>query len=248
MVFQRIFFIVIIFDGLLKPCAVCQSITDMPAKDIIHLQSSNSVIQLYHSLLNDSNAYLNGYVNTFRYPGARGNPYFGDGNWYMGSFILDNRQFTDISLRYEILNDWLLCLHYTSEGPSTIEINISFVRQFSFSGHTFVNFDLIKPNIPGAAGGYYEELASGRACLYIKWRKIITSPSTNNPAEYILQKTPYILLHDTMYRLTNRKSILMALKDRPDELKNYMRKHRIAVMRSSDQELAAVVHFYNSLF
>jgi len=162
--------------------------------------------------------------------------------------MLADLKFKGINIRYDILNDRLQCLHVTANGPVTIEVNPSFVRQFIYSDRTFIHFDLVHPGITVTDSGYYEVLASGRASLYIKWKKFVTTPSANHPGEYYQQKATYILLHDVMHRLTNRKSMLKAMDDRLIEIKSYIRQHRISARHSSDPELTAIVNYYNSLF
>jgi hypothetical protein len=209
--------------------------------------SSDSIVRLFHAWITDSNLYLNGRVNTFRYPGARGNPFYGDGNWIKGSYSRDGLVFNNLNLRYDILNDGLLCIHYEASGPVVIELNKILVSSFVLNGHTFINFDLFKPDLK-AEGGYYEELASGQASMYIKWKKQVTTPTANHPGEYYSQKFRYMLLHDKFYRITSRKSVLGVLADRSGEIKSYLRQHRISVKHANDRELAGVVIFYNSLF
>jgi hypothetical protein len=222
-----------------------------PVRDSMHFSVSrpaNTAELIYSSLLKDSTSYLNGRVNTFRYTVARGHPFFGDGNWIKGSFVLNNRQYNNISLRYEILNDWLLCLHYTSDGPVIVEINSSLVKRFTLNDHFFINMDPAMTGMVAFEGGYYEELVYGRASLYLRWKKFISNPSANLQAEYDLQKTMFVLKNGELFRIANRKSILLALADKQDDIKMYFRQHRISVVHSTDQEIADVFRYYNSLF
>lgn len=220
-------------------------------RDSMHFSGSrpaNTAELIYNSLLKDSTSYLNGRVNTFRYPAARGHPFFGDGDWIKGSLMLNDIQFSNIDLRYEILNDWLLCLHYTSNGPVMVEMNRSFVKRFTINEHTFVNLYPANQDMAAFETGYYEELVPGRASLYLKWKKLVSNPSTNLQAEYDLQKSFFVLKNGEIFRIANRKSILLALADRQDDIKIYIRQHRISVVHSTDQEIAAVFRYYNSLF
>jgi hypothetical protein len=96
--------------------------------------------------------------------------------------------------------------------------------------------------------GYYERPVAGRASLYIKWKKSVTNPSANQPAEYILQKTLMVINNNKVTRIINKKSFLDALDDRRDEVKTFMKKHRISGRHSADQDIASVFRYYNSLF
>ena len=227
---------------------IAQTFTVMDSMHFSGSRLANTAELIYSSLLKDSTSYLNGRVNTFRYTAARGHPFFGDGDWIKGSLMLNDIQFSNIDLRYEILNDWLLCLHYTSNGPVMVEMNSSFVKHFTLNDHFFINMPPAMTGMAAFEGGYYEELVYGRASLYFRWKKFISNPSTNLQAEYDLQKSFFVLKNGEIFRIANRKSILLALADRQDDIKMYIRQHRISVVHSTDQEIAAVFRYYNSLF
>lgn len=214
----------------------------------LHVPSvSDSLIEMYLAHVPAEMRFLNGRISTYRYPGARGHAFFGDGSWKPGTIVTFSGTYKSDNLRYDLLRNKLLMLVVSGNEPRVIEMNPAEILGFSIGNLAFEDLRKTRTELTGAAPGFYQVIATGKASVYARYMKTLSAPSTNTPGEYLLQKELYISRNNTLNKIINRKSIRNILADKELQMKNYIRQHHISLRQSTDASLAEMTRFYNSL-
>jgi len=241
---KHIFFALIVFTAAVFICSPLKSQTGRN----LHISLiSDSLRSFYYAQVPAELRFLNGRISTYRYPGARGHAFFGDGSWKQGTIATYSGTYKSDNLRYDLLRNKLLMLIVSGFEPRIIEMNPDEILGFSIGSLVFEDLRKTRPELAGIAEGYYQVIATGKASVYNRFIKTLSAPSTNTPGEYLLQKELYISRNNQLNKIINRKSIRNILIDKELQTKNYLRQHRISVRQSTDASLAEMAGFYNSL-
>ncbi len=199
---------------------------------------------LYDSLFQTSQSVINGKLHQTRYPAGIGHPYFGEFSWTNGIISKEKVGIPYLAIRYDLLNDDLLIQHFSITGSHVIIVNKDIVEAFIIGDHKFYMLE----SQPGAnfyfEPGYYETVYRSKTEIWIRWEKFFSERSSGS-GEYEQTRSVIIKNGDQYHKITNRKSLLLALQEREEDIKEYLRQHGITVSRAGIDQLISIVRYYD---
>lgn len=199
---------------------------------------------LYDSLFQTSQSIVNGKLHQTRYPAGIGHPYFGEFSWTNGIISKEKVGIPYLAIRYDLLSDDLLIQYFSVTGSHIIIVNKNIVGEFMLGDHKFCLLE----SQPGAdfnfEPGYYESKYRSNTELWIKWNKFFSERSSGS-GEYKQTRNVFIKNGNHFYKITNRKSLLLALQEREEDIKEYLRQHSITVSRAGIDQLISIVRYYD---
>lgn len=204
----------------------------------------DNITSYYDSLFQTNKYLLNGKLHQTRYPRGSGHPYFGDFSWMSGIISINEVRIPYHAIRYDLLSDDLLIQHFSVTGSHIIIVNKDIVGEFMLGDHKFYLLE----SQPGAdfnfEPGFYESVYRSNTEIWIKWNKFFSERSSGS-GEYKQTRNVFIKNGNHFYKITNRKSLLLALQDREDDIKEYLSQHGITVSRAGIDQLISLVRYYD---
>jgi len=179
-------------------------------------------------------------------PGTRGHQYLLTSFYTPGSVTIKGKCYQDVMLNYDILNQQLLLQYANDVNPfNVIEVSKAWLSGFSLGR---LNFELL---IFGKDTCFYQVLGAGQVKILYFWRKILNLDLVIG--SYVFNFTPAIkdsyILKDGKLRPFRNKRTLVAIFDpaRRQEIKSYIRKHKIKVKKATDETMAELITFIGNL-
>ena len=204
----------------------------------------DNITSYYDSLFQTNKYLLNGKLHRTRYPRGAGHPYFGDFSWMSGIISINEVRIPYHAIRYDLLSDDLLIQHFSVTGSHIIIVNKDIVGEFMLGDHKFYLLE----SQPGAdfnfEPGFYESVYRSNTEIWIKWNKFFSERSSGS-GEYKQTRNVFIKNGNHFYKITNRKSLLLALQDREEDIKVYLSQHGITVSRAGIDQLISLVRYYD---
>jgi hypothetical protein len=193
---------------------------------------------------------VNGRIYSQPHPKANGHPFMKNTGWMPGSVTVYGKEFSGLKLNYDICQDYLIYLDESANGDKRIIL----LNKYNIEGFTVENNKFVTLSPEDAENldeyQYFEVLCNGKVSLYNKWTKPFEAVTTQEfPAGRFLDtKITRCLLKDkVLYKISNRLALLKICSDRKNELRKYMRKHKVDFRKGSDEPLAELIEYYNSL-
>jgi len=220
------------------------------AKAICTLQHVNTGLLTGISNCQDSlreNQILNnGRVWRNLYSMVRDNQFLFTGEPLPGTVSIKGQTFSNLSLKYDIYEDELLIP--TVLGP-LLQLNKEMVDSFSFF---FQNKIYRFTNVPQDSlkdfNGYMNVLASGKASLFIRYKKEIDNLAVDNKYDMFFQTHKiYVVKEGNVYIVATKRDLFTILDDRRDEIRSYIKKSRLRISKKYPENFIPVIKFYNSI-
>ena len=187
------------------------------------------------------------------YEGVKGTPYLND-EWQTGDvYFPDGTKIVQINIRYNVYKDELEFKNSTS--GETFIINRDKINGFRIhepEDSLYFEYFSLKPDKPEEKS-FVQILYNGGTRLLLKHKKQFIKAdykgaySTGNKFdEYLDDKDFYLVKDDGVYRKIklNKKSVLSALEDSQDALKEYSLKHQIDY--TNPEDIKKLLAFYDS--
>lgn len=181
---------------------------------------------------------------------AAGHPFMQSRDWKTGSVDINGKNFTGLSLNYDIFEDKLIFLDETPDGnKKVLLLNKNQVRGFTIANHSFVT---LSPSeiLNITENQYFEVIYSGSVSFYNRWTKDFETVATQEfPSGLFLEAkiTRFFRKGNELHKINSRFDLLKLCEDHSEEVRKYLRKHRINVRKALDEELFGVAEFYDSL-
>jgi hypothetical protein len=165
--------------------------------------------------------------------------------WTTGSVRYDNMWYQRVPLMYDVYKDELVTMH-----PNGIPFSLfsDRVQEFSLNNKVFVRLFADKDNdIPT---GFYQRLSTGKATAFVKRIKLLEEKINGLEVERkFLTKDMFYILKDGLYtKIRKRQSLLLALKDKNNELAQYLNQAKIKYKAGAETYIIRVTEFYNKLY
>lgn len=196
-------------------------------------------------IINDTKAILNGKQYTYTNDAYQSDPFFHSNNWTKGCVIFDGKKHENLPLKYDIEKDVLVYYHATAQGGSMIALNKSKINEFNIHGHQFMKVKNA-PCCQGDEAGFFEQLISGYASLYIKSQKQLKE-NNNLRFEYVSKNIIFVKINDQFYSIKHRRDLLNAFNDKKKEIKSFIRDNNIIVRDKMNKNIGLIVTYYNEL-
>ncbi len=200
----------------------------------------------YDSLLQTASLPVNGKLQMERAQEGMGHPYFGDSEWAEGKLCIEGKLFYYNNIRYDLLGDRLLILHFSVSGSQVIMTPQGRVSAFDLHGHSFCWLDQGTDSGLIHLPGYYEPIYRNGPELWVRWEKYLQDRSSG-PSAYRSERIIYLKNQGVYHRVTGRRSILKAMYDRAPEMKAYLNQHRIAWRDAVPEQWQKLMDHYVNL-
>ena len=195
-------------------------------------------------------------VSTMHYsrssPTINGSPYLNKEFIEGKMTIVDGTEIPGLRYRYNIYNDEMQFIINTDTASITKPLSL---RSLELGEKKFV-YDVYQVNENVVAAGYFEVIEEGELLTILYRREIEIEQDayvTNyggggGTKEFMMkEKTSYYLKQErtAAQKIYRKKDFLTSITNYQEEVKQYMKDHRISVKKEKD--LQAVVIYYNSL-
>ena len=206
-----------------------------------------NLIQFYYvSIDNQAHLYNGPLYDAYPQPFTEGHPYFLADSFYTGSVSYDGLEYVDVPLKYDLIRDELVMLHFRS--GSQINLIKEKIDSFSITGHSFIKIeqDSSSINFPGTS--FYDQLYSSPAIKYlVKREKNIQEMTERNSIETkVYARTDYYILKNGRYHtVKNKNSLLNVLRDKKNQLQEFIKKNGFRFKANFEAEVLRVVQYYD---
>lgn len=187
------------------------------------------------------------------YAEMEGSPYLYDG-WAKGVALLsDGKAYKDLYLKYDEIQGIPLFKYELTDSAMAfaipaVELMFSYIA--NDQEHTIHLLSGFKPVNDANGNTFYQVLENGKTKLLKRTvKKIIETRGFNDVAttKKVEERTSYYLAKDKqpVWVKNDNKSVLAALSDKADKLKQYITDNKLNV--KEDEDFAKVVNYYNTL-
>lgn len=188
----------------------------------------------------------NGRIWRNQYYKVRGDQFLFSQDFLPGTVTIRGQLFDNIRLRYDIYKDQIM----TMSNPTTIlQINKEMVDRFSVNfENKLYQFERITSDSTKALTGYLNVLYKGEISLYIKYQKKIELFAVGGKYDRFYQFYDIFLVKDgKMYPLTGKRELLNLLVDKKQQIRDFMKTHKLKVSKNIPDSFVPVVEFYNGM-
>lgn len=179
------------------------------------------------------------------YTMVKGDQFLFSKDYLPGSVTMNGKTYQNIDVNFDIYNDELIT-------PSThgiiIQLNKEMVDSFSLS-FQLKTFRFINSRNDSVVGnGYVNVLYNQRSMLYIKYKKEIELLAVDDKYDLFFRTYKIFLLKDGVaHQLSGKKDLLNALEDNKIPVKDFIKKNKMRVSKSTPESFIPVIRYYDSL-
>ena len=176
---------------------------------------------------------------------AKGFPFFDADSLRQGTLFYDSLRFDHIPMEYDLVEDKLVMPDYS--GKALISLIPQKLDHFAFAGHLFRYIDADKTASILHKTGFYEVLyqKGPTAVLARREKKLIFPSNREDQARYDQSNAYFLALDGRYFSIEGKNDLLDALKDKKNELKQYIRSNHIRFnKRDLETALIRTTDFY----
>ena len=211
-------------------------------------QETDSLSWYIHMKYGLDQELINGFQFYTRDAQYKGNPYFPDDIFHLGSVTLRGVRYDSVQLKYDIFNQHLI-LAYTDfqERYNQLIINEIQVDSFCLGIHNFQTLGLA-----GQKERFYQLISSGSVSCYIQWRREIHTLDYDYDFKYTHEYsspigTYYIRYGEQIQAFTNRNSFILVFPESQQrEIKKYFRKQHLIFREAGPLEIQNLLNFVSN--
>ena len=237
-------------DGMIKPVIYCLSsilfLVCLQGTFPETVNSSPVYPSIAQKIPSDKQLLLNGRIWYNEYSKAFGDQFFLSNTFLKGSVTFNGRKYNNLDLLYDIANDELIL---SFETYPVIIMNKEMVDSFSLVFHNKVyNFNNYGTDTCDVLKGYVHVLYSGTSALYVKYDKKLQLLAVDGRYDLFYQEhNIYLSTDDEIILMPGRKKFLRLLEDKQKEIRSYLNKSRLKLIRKNPETFIPVIKYYDSL-
>ena len=163
-----------------------------------------------------------------------------------GSVTIDNKEYRNLRLKYDIYNDELISLN---DHGIMLQLNKEMTDRFTlhYNDQTYL-FKRIDSDSTGSMKGFVNILYDGKSGLYVKYMKEILLLAVDNKYDMFNQlKRVYFVKDGSASRINSRREILALMKDHKSEVIQFMRSNKIKLSKKVPSSFKPVVEYYDKV-
>jgi hypothetical protein len=179
---------------------------------------------------------------------AVNHPYYSVNKFVNGSMNGHGVNYDDIPIKYDILHDKLVILHFNR--IFNVEQISERIDRFTILGHVFVRLASDSSSQSAEAAGFYDRLYSGKAVsLFAKRRKTSAERIKDGQAELVYKEhNAYFIRKDNFFHpVSDKGSVLNVLSDKKKELEIFLKKNKIKFNKDREYAMTQLSAYYDSL-
>jgi hypothetical protein len=216
-----------------------------PVDSVLSKEGSTRVQAVYYSKLGPQSELNNGtrFVNDDA--SIQGHAYYDIAELRSGSLRYDGLEVQEVKLMYDLVRDQLVAEHYSKQ----FYINLvgDLVDSFSIGPNRFIHLkpDSVSKSSPKA--GFYQVLATGKATLLVKRKKVINKYTTSTVERVFEQSNEYyIKLGDQYHLVSSRNDALSVFKEASTALRQLLNQQHLNFRKSPEEVLIKMTNYYNA--
>ena len=218
------------------------------SKDTSFVQASiQSAEDIYKKSIENQSHRYNGkeYIHLKTTRKEIGHLYFLEDDWYDGSIEYSNENYTNVSMRYDVLRQKIVIEF--GEGIDEIELINEKINQFAMAGHTFKNIRAEDNSTIKA--GYYDILYAGKTQVLAYRQKIIQEQTESGELvmKFLIKDKIFVYKNAIYYQITNKSSLIKVLGDHKQEIKKYISKMKINYRDNREAAVKEITGYYDQL-
>lgn len=194
----------------------------------------------------DTQKLFNGRAWKNIYYKIKGDQFLFTTDFIKGSVTIDNKEYRNLSLKYDIYNDELISIN---EHGIMLQMNKEIVDNFSLDyNDRLYNFKRIDSDTTGSMKGFVNILYEGKSFLYVKYMKEILLLAVENKYDMFNQLIRIFFVKDgNVYRINSRREFLLLMKDHKSEVRQFIRSNKIKLSRKVPESFKPVTEFYDKV-
>ncbi len=179
-------------------------------------------------------------------PGTSGHQFLQAQLFSDGTLTLKGKEYHDIALNYDIYNQQLLLQYADDNFPvNFIEVSKAWLQSFSLGDMKFRLLQLEKEP------QFYQVIGDGPLQILYFWRKTLNLNDVIGTSNFVFSvplRDSFVLMNRQLKPFKTRRSLIQLFdRGQRQEIKNYMRKNKIKVKKSSDHAMADLINFIGKL-
>jgi hypothetical protein len=180
------------------------------------------------------------------YHRIRGDQFLFSSGFMPGSVVINDKEFNNLQVRYDIYNDELLTI--TDRGI-IIQLNKEMIDFFSMEYNNKVfHFKNIDADSLSSLSGYVNVLYDGKTPLYVKYRKEILLLAVENKYDLFNQINKiYLQKYGKFIQINSKKEFLGILKDQKQQVHNFIKTNNIRISKKNPESFKPVIEYYDKL-
>lgn len=175
-----------------------------------------------------------------------GHQYYKTSNYTEGSVFLQDKHYSQLSLKYDIELDEIVLLYSNVSGSEQ-----SIVLQPHAIDSVYLHQTVFIPQrlLPDSTfnKGYYELIYNNNLVLFAKHRKYysVDNMDTTPPFGKYCETTTsmYLYLNGETYKVNRRRHFLSCFEEHKSEIRRFMRRNKIRYNKANRNELEQLIHF-----
>jgi hypothetical protein len=179
-------------------------------------------------------------------PRSSGNQFFTNPDFRKGWISIADRQYQNLNLNYDILNQVLL-LKYIDQGGYTmvIEVSQSWLAGFGLGTR---QFELIRKNDKPII---YQVIQSKNVTVRYHWQKELKLENVMTNATYAFsgpRRTSFLIIHGREHEYKKNREFIKAWDPTlQSTVSKYLKTNKIKVNNATDASISMLVNFCNTL-
>lgn len=213
----------------------------------ISVSNDSLAIQQYHRFLSHERALYNGveYVpySTKQY---NAHPFYQTEEFQKGSIFYDGVLYKDIPLQYDIIKTALII--FDPYQKFKLQLHNEKIDWFTIDTTTFVHLYIDPNNKTSIPTGFYHTRYNGKTSLIKKESKTIQEDPGINLVSHLVETPVYYIIKDNKhYLVAGKTSMLNVLKDKKNEIRQFIRQNNLDFSEQLESSLVTVVAYYNTI-
>ncbi len=234
-------FVIIYFTSIINTIAIKGQPVEINSIDF---QEVNKYLE---SLREPDHDLINGRVLMPSRLTTYGHPYLGEDEFVKGFVTVNNKNFNDVDLKYDVVNQNVVVEYtYRKDLKRAIVLNNEFIQGFTINNKHFEYIDF-----PGEGKKIMQVLpANALTCYYYYFKTAEEKPEGRY---LVIQIHPtktrrYIKLQDDFIQYKSNRSFRKIFDEKyKTEIKKYLKSRRLSVKIISDEEMKLLLQFCDEL-
>lgn len=191
---------------------------------------------------------INGLLFENKNQDVSGQPYLLDYYSNTGSVIYRGKQYSNLSLRYDLYDQQVLLIYLFDTVEYKLHLQNEFITEFTIENRKFINEAF------GANGDakFYQVIGEEYPTkILYHWEKGLSKSYSDNPDIIIFsseKKETYILLNNELHGFKGNRSFTQYFTaNTKSAIKDYFRKNKTKVKHATNDEMELLIEFINTL-
>ena len=175
-------------------------------------------------------------------------PYFSEDRFVNGSINGFGVAYNDVPVKYDIVHDKLIVLNFNKIFK--VEQISERIDSFSLPGHGFVRLTADSLNQSAMVTVFTRRLFMGKSVgLFAKRKKVPSELIKEGHSELSFKERNYYFIRkdDIYYEVSDKGSIMNALKDKKKELDIFLKKNKIKFNKNREYAMTRMAEYYESI-